>query len=107
MPLPNMAKVLNRFAQSLSLIRVEQQIVDFRPVDTETEFEVQAVVQPAQKEKINPAIINWSLKYFLVHSKQEILLGDRMEYCGIKFKAVEVGLFGDYGFHEAIFEEMK
>lgn len=105
--LPDMSDVLDEFSQPITLIRVSQDIVNFRPVENETDVPIVAVVQPAQKEKINPTIIDWSLDYQLVHSVQEILVGDRMEYCGIKYKAVELGPYQDYGFSEALFEEIK
>jgi len=105
--LPDMADVLDEFSQSITLIRVSQDIVDFRPVNNETDVPVDAVIQPANKEKVNPNIIDWSLDYLQVHSCQEILIGDRLEYCGRKYKAVEIGPYQDYGFSEAIFEEIK
>lgn len=106
--LPDMSDVLDEFSQPLiTLIRVSQDIVDFRPVDNETDVPVEAVIQPANKEKINPTIIDWALDYQLVHSRQEILVGDQMVYCGTKYKAVELGPYQDYGFSEAIFEEIK
>ena len=105
--LPDMSDTLDEYLQPLILVRTTENIVDFRPQVVETDVQTEAVVQPAQKEKVNPAIINWSLKYQLVHSKQEIILNDRMEYCGVKYKAVELGDYDAYGFYEAIFEEIK
>ena len=105
--LPDMSDVLDEFSQPITLIRVSQDIVNFRPVDNETDVPIDAVVQPAVKEKINPNIIDWSLDYKQVHSFQEILFGDQMVYCGVKYKAVELGPYQDYGFSEAIFEEIK
>lgn len=105
--LPDMSDVFDEFSQPITLKRVSQTIVDHRPVNDTTDVPIDAVVQPANKEKINPNIIDWSLDYQLVHSVQEILIGDQMVYCGIKYKAVELGPYQDYGFSEAIFEEIK
>ena len=105
--LPDMADVLDEFSQPITLLRTSEEIVDFRPVVSETQVPIEAVVRPAQKEKINPAIIDWNLKYQTVHSCQQIIIADRMVFCGIKYKAVELGDYESYGYFEALFEEIK
>lgn len=105
--LPDMADVLDEFSQPITLKRISQTIVDHRPVNDATDVHIHAVIQPANKEKINPNIIDWSLDYQLIHSKQEILVGDQAVFCGTNYKVVELGPYQDYGFSEAIFEEIK
>jgi len=107
MPIPDMSDVLEEFSQPLMLSRVSQQIVDFHPVNVETKFEISAVIQPAQKEKINPDIIDWRLSYYIIHCAEKILIGDFVEYCGKKFKCIETANYSDYGFYESLFEEIK
>jgi hypothetical protein len=105
--LPDMSDVLEEFSQSITLKRTTQTVVNFRPVETTVDSIIQAVVQPANKEKINPAIIDWSLKYVLVHTAEIILNNDVILYNGLNYKAVEDGDYQDYGFTEALFEEIK
>lgn len=105
--LPDMADVLDEFSQPITLSRITQTIVGHRPVDTATAVSIMAVVQPAQKDKINSDIIDWNLAYYQVHSKQAILVNDQMLYQGTNYKAVELAQYGDYGYYEALFEQIK
>jgi hypothetical protein len=68
---------------------------------------VVATVQPAQKNRINPDIINWSLKYVMVHSVEEILLGEFFKHENIIYKIVEDGDFQRYGYTDALGEQVK
>ena len=105
--LPQMGKVLKRFQQPVTIKTVTQTIVDFRPVENETSLTTQAVVQPAQKKKLNPAIVDWSLKYLQVHSKDPVKIGDFFTHSGTDYKAVELGDYSNYEYYETIFEEIK
>lgn len=105
--LPQMGKVLQRFLQPVTIRTVSQEIVDFRPVETEVSLITKAVVQPAQKEKLNPAIIDWSLRYLQVHSTDQMKIGDFITHSGTGYKAVELGDYNDYEYFETIFEEVK
>ena len=107
MPLPDMSPTLKRFEQAILLSTVTQTIVNFLPVETEVVTDIFAVVQPAQKEKLNPSIIDWSLRYMLVHSSSTIKIGDFMTHDSIKYKAVDYGPYSDYGFNSVVFEEIK
>ena len=105
--LPDMSPTLKRFEQSVLLSTVTQTIVNFLPVESEVVTEIQAVVQPAQKEKLNPSIVDWSLKYKLVHSSSTIKIGDFITHKSVKYKAVDSGDYSDYGFDWKVFEEIK
>lgn len=105
--LPDMSGVLDRFLQNVTIGTVTQTVVNHRPVDTHVDLATQAVVQPANKEKLNPDIVDWSLIYKQVHSKVEIKIGDFLTVSGKKYKAVELGDYNEYGYYETIFEEVK
>lgn len=105
--LPDMSDVLDEFLQPVSLSTVTQSIVDHRPVDTESVAAIMAVVQPANREKLNPAIVDWSLDYLQVHTKVSVKIGDFLTHSGLKYKAVELGNYSDYGYYETIFEQVK
>ena len=105
--LPQMGKVLKRFQQPVTIKTVTQTIVDFRPVENETSLITQAVVQPAQKEKLNPAIIDWTLRYLQMHSIDPVKIGDIITHSSTDYKAVELGDYSDYEYYETIFEEIK
>ena len=76
-------------------------------MQNEEDISTEAVVQPANKERINPDIIDWSLEYLQVHSKITIVIDDRLTWQGKKYKAVELGNYVSYGFYEALFEQVK
>ena len=105
--LPNMAGVLDEFSRPVSLGTVTQSVVGFRPVDTESVSTIQAVVQPANKNKINPAIIDWSLDYKTMHSKIAVKVGDFFTENGVKYKAAEDGNYSSYDYYETLFEQVK
>ena len=105
--LPDMSATLDAFSQAVTLKTIVQTVVNFLPVDTATSTTIMAVIQPANKEKINPAIVDFSLNYILVHSKTAIVIGSIIVYKGKSYKTVELGPYSDYGFYEAICEESK
>lgn len=105
--LPDMAGVLDEFSRPVSLSTVTQSVVGFKPVDTESKSTIQAVIQPANKNKINPDIIDWSLDYKTMHSKIAVKAGDFFTENGVKYKAVENSDYSVYGYYETLFEEVK
>jgi hypothetical protein len=107
MTLPNMTRAVKRWSKRLEIVNQVISTVDFEPFETVTARTVVATVQPAQKNRINPDIINWSLKYVQVHSVEEIKLGEFFKHQGVIFKVVEDGDFQRYGYTDAICEEVK
>ena len=107
MPLPNMANVLTAFEQSVKLKRITQSIVNHRPVETPAETTINAVVQVAEKEKLQIAIVDWSLQYLMVHSKIPFAINDLIEYKSKNFKIIDLGNWSDYGYYESVAEEVK
>ena len=107
MPLPNMGNVLTRFEQSVKLKKTTQSIVDHRPVETTAETTINAVIQVAEKEKLQIAIVDWSLQYLMVHSKTSFTINDLIEYKGKDYKIIDLGNWSDYGYYESVAEEVK
>ena len=105
--LPNLSGTVKRFSQDVKLIRVTTSIVNHQPVETETVINIRAVVQPAQREKILKDKLDYSLRYVLVHSLDEILINDKLEHKGIIYRAIECADHSDYGYYEAVMEQQK
>ena len=59
---------------------------DFRPVETVTSRTQNCVVQVADKEKINPGTIDWSLEYLMIHSRSGIEIDELIEHTGATIK---------------------
>lgn len=107
MSLPNMSRTVKRFSVPVKLLKIATSIVNHKPVETETESTIKVVVQPAQKEKLNKDKIDYSLQYIQVHSLDEIVIDDVIEYKSIRYKAFEDANYSDYGYYEIIMEEQK
>lgn len=105
--LPDVSGAIDAWAQTIELQTITQTIVNYRPVNTPVKTYPLAVVQPAQKEKLNPAIVDYSLRYVTIHSKVQIKIGDFIVFDSIKYKIVDGGNFLDYGYSEVIGEEVK
>ena len=105
--LPDMAETLEEWQLPYTVKTVTQLTVDFVDADTVAGRTVQAVVQPAEMEKINPEIIDWSKRYLQIHSTSELLVGEYLEYGGEDYKLVAGGDYQLYGFSEMIGEQTK
>ena len=105
--LPNLSGTVKRFSQDVKLIRVTTNIVNHQPVETETVINIRAVVQPAQIEKILKDKLDYSLRYVLVHSLDEILINDKLEHKGIIYRAIEDADYNEYGYYTSVLEEVK
>lgn len=105
--LPDVSDALTEWAIPVTVKTVSQATVDFEPVESVTPRTVDAVIQPAQKEKLNAEQIDWSLRYLLVHSTEPLYAGEFIEYEGEDYKIIEPGDWQLYGYTEAIAEQTK
>ena len=106
--LPNMASTIYGWSQPLikktvTIIR-DDDFNDVPHVDRDDYF---AVVQVANKEKLNLESLDWSKEYKLIHSAQDADIGQYIEYKGRDFKIVDRGDHSDYGYYELVGEETK
>lgn len=108
--LPNLSYVLNSFSQSLTLIEVTQEIVDYKPINVETSTQIDAVVQVAESDKLTKLYgnkIDLSKRYLQVHTKEVLKNIYMCIYQGIRYKIFSVNNYSDYGYYEALFEDIK
>lgn len=105
--LPNVSIALAAWAVPVTVKTVTQMTIDFEPANLVTARTINAVVQPAQKEKLNPEQIDWSLKYLLVHTTDTLQAGEFVEYQGEDYKIIEPGDWQAYGYSEAVAEQTK
>ena len=105
--LPDMSDILDEWAQPIILKTVTITSVDFEETETVDKQGIGAVVQPAEKDKINVENLDWSLAYYTIHSKSTIVEGQYFEYMGKDYKIISVLPYGDYGYYEAVGEETK
>ena len=86
---------------------VTESTVDFQPVTVVTGRSQLCVVQVADKEKINPGTIDWSLEYILIHSRQGIEMDELIEHYGRDYKVTDRGPWRGYGYVEVVAAETK
>jgi len=103
----NLSNTIKRLSVPLSLVKVTTTIVNHVPTETEVISNIKAVVQPADKDKINKDKLDYTLKYIQVNNLEEILINDIVEYKGIRYKAFENADYTDYGYYESIMEQIK
>jgi hypothetical protein len=83
--LPDMSNVLKRWATPQLIKTISITTVDFSPVETVTGRTRDCVVQVADKEKLNPDTVDWSLEYLTIHSAEDIKLDELVEFDGRDF----------------------
>ena len=105
--LPDMSDTLSEWSLPYPLKTVTKLTVDFVEADTVSVGTVSAVIQVADKTKLNIDQIDWSLRYLLVHTADEIIIGQYIEFEGGDYKVVDDGNYQLYGFTEAVAEQTK
>lgn len=97
--LPNMTSTLKRFEQSVSLKTVSVTRVDFVDAEFVTISSIRAVIQVADKKKLNIDSLNWSKQYIWIHTKENIGIGQFIEWHEKDFRLVAAGDdYSDYGY---------
>lgn len=107
MGLPDVSAALSMWSQSVSLKTAVTTTVDFEIETVITSKTIKAVVQVADKTKLNPDMVDWSLRYVLAHSTSSMSIGQYIEYGGINYKVVDLGNYDDYGYYRAVGEQVK
>ena len=106
--LPDMSDVLTEWSQPVKLKTVTTTSVDFVETEAVLVFDIMAVVQPADPEKLQVDQIDFSLEYIQVHSVSPMAIGQYIEWDGRDFKLVPFRKgYGQYGFVEVVGEETK
>jgi len=107
MSLPQVGHVLNDWLISTSIKTVTRTTTNFIETNAVVSRTQYCVVQPAQKETLNPRTIDWSLEYLRVHSKIDIEIGEFVELDSKDYKVIEKTNWNRYGYSEVIAEETK
>jgi len=102
--LPDVSNVLSDWQRTVIIKNVDRSTTNFVDVDVVTSRNQLVVVQVAEKSKLNSQTINWSLQYLLVHSKDDILMGEFIEFDGADYKVILRGNWNGYGYIEVIAE---
>lgn len=104
----DMGDALEGLTQPVEYYSVTQTIVDYKPAEQLTLVDgFEAVVQPAERQRLDPDTYDFSLRHKLLHSRQPMATGDQIVHAGITYRAPEDADYSDYGFYEAVFEETK
>ena len=107
MSILDVSDALTDWEQPTVIKSVTESTVDFQPVTVVTVRSQLCVVQVANKEKINPGTIDWSLEYIMVHSRQGIEMDELIENDGRDYKVTDRGPWRGYGYTEVVAAETK
>ena len=105
--LPDVSEALTDWLSDYSLKSVARTTTNFVEAVVVTVRTLPAVVQVAQKDKLNTDAIDWSKRYLLVHSPDAIENGEYLEYGGEDYKIIDNGDWQAYGYTEAVAEQTK
>lgn len=105
--LPDVADTLLEWEQEIMLRTVTTTTVNFERVETVTDTPLLAVVQPASAEAINVQEVDFSLRHYTIHSRTPLDITSRVVYQDTEYKAVQLNAWGDYGYWEAVVEEVR
>ena len=103
----DMSDGLEEWSLPYSVKTVSKVTVNFVPTNKVAARTVQAVVQPAQKNKLNTSQVDWSKRYLMVHTSEPLANGELLEYQGEDYKIIDNGDYQLYGFTEAVAEQTK
>lgn len=104
--LPDMSDVLLDWEQTVKLKTVTETSINFVDTTVVTVTPILAVVQPADKTKLNIDSLDWKKEYVTCHKRGSgIEIGQFIEWQGEDFKIVGPnGNYSDYGFIELVGE---
>jgi hypothetical protein len=107
MSILDVSDALTEWERPTVIKTVTETTVDFQPVETVTARTQSCVIQFAEKEKLNPATIDWSLEYILIHSRSGIEMDELIEHDGRDYKVTDRGPWRGYGYVEVVAAETK
>jgi hypothetical protein len=104
--LPDLSNVLHSFEQTVTLKQVTQTISNFRPQETQSSSSIQAVIQVADPTQLAINDINYELRHIKIHTTNQIKNRDIIEYNGTDYRIISVQNYSDYGYFEAVANEV-
>ena len=107
MSILDVSDALTDWERATVIKTVIQSTVNFKPVAAVTARSQLCVVQVANKEKLNPGTIDWSLEYILAHSRSGIEIDELIEHDGRDYKVTDCGPWRGYGYTEVVAAETK
>lgn len=104
---PYLANTVKRKSIKLTLKRITETIVDYRPVETEEELEILGQLKPLRLENIKKDEIDYHLRYMFYTGLDEVKVNDIIVHNGSSFRCYAPANYGEYGFYKAYLEEIK
>jgi hypothetical protein len=103
----DMSEMLEGFEQDVILRKRTTTTVDFVPTESITDTDIMAVVQVPDDETKRAENLDYSKTYQQFHSVSVLAMNDFIIYSGTEYKIVRLCAHGDYGYYEAIGEQVK
>lgn len=106
--IPIMTHVLKTFETDVTLDTYERQSVDFILQMVKTESRpIKAVVQPANRDKLQALQVDLTLHHIEVHAVEDIRVAQYVNFKGKDYKVITPGDYQLYGFSDVICAEVK
>jgi hypothetical protein len=102
-----MSNTVNRFAQPVTYVTISTVLVNGIPSNTPVETTINAVVEVPTAEAIVNNQLSSSMNYRTIWSVSQLEVGDHFKHNSKEYKIVSVNDWSDYGYYEAIGEELK
>lgn len=102
--LPDMSDVLDDWKVPVRIKTITKQTTDFVDTSTVAGRDIDAVIQVAQKERLNTNQIDFSLAYKTLHSESPVSVNELLEFEGADYKIIDAGDWQRYGYTEALCE---
>lgn len=103
----DMSDAFDDLTQTIQKVVEVVETIDFEKTTTKTTTNIEAVVQPANLEKLNVESIDYSKQYLEIHSVSPLEIGDNIIWNSTEFNIVQLGDYNNYGFYNVIAEEIK
>lgn len=105
--LPNVSNVLNSWQVPVKLKVITITTTDFEPTKTIVVSNIKAVVQIATRENLNNDTIDWSKETLFIHSKENIEIGNVIEFNNKDYRVIDRDNYNQYGYRAVIASETK
>lgn len=105
--LPNVAPAVKRFEQTVTLRTVVVTTVDFVEMTTNTDVEIEAVIEVAKPDEILVDQVDRNISHIKVYARFTFDVGQFIIYKNKHFKIIQVSDWIDYGYSRCIASENK
>lgn len=103
----DVSEALGDWLRPRTIKTVTKSTIDFHPVEVVTARTQHCMVQPARPEQLIKRQLDVKLRHVMVHSENDIDMGELIEFEGLDFRVIGPAQWTGYGYAEATAVETK